>query len=249
MARGSTQKKLSPPANTSYEVGYAKPPEEHRFKAGRSGNPRGRPKGSKNKLPALNEERLKSIILEEAYRSVRVNDGDKQVGVPMAQAIVRSLAVNAAKGNHRAQRLFTELLNATESANKRLHDEWMNVAINYKIEWDRELERRRQVGITNLPEPLPHPDHVIIDIRAGTAIVNGPSTREEKAVWDLWVQRRKDFQEELDELKALRDGPDHEHKEFVAEEIARTETVLAIIDKGLDISILVLDRAVDKVMQ
>jgi hypothetical protein len=33
----------------------------------------------------------------------------------MAQAIVRSLAVNAAKGNQRAQRLFTQLL-STPSA-------------------------------------------------------------------------------------------------------------------------------------
>ncbi len=27
-----------------YEVGYGKPPKEHQFKAGQSGNPRGRPK-------------------------------------------------------------------------------------------------------------------------------------------------------------------------------------------------------------
>jgi hypothetical protein len=43
-----------------YEVGYAKPPVKTRFAPGQSGNPRGRPKGSKNRkgLPSLNEERL-----------------------------------------------------------------------------------------------------------------------------------------------------------------------------------------------
>ncbi len=55
-------------ARPGYEVGYAKPPEGSKFRKGVSGNPRGRPKGSKNKLPALHEERMKAIILEEAYR-------------------------------------------------------------------------------------------------------------------------------------------------------------------------------------
>src|SRR4029078_7462453 len=108
------RQKLLGPASARYDVGYGKPPAETRFKPGQSGNPRGRPKGAKNKLPALNEERLKGIILAEAYRAIRINDGDKQIKVPMAQAIVRAVAVNAVKGQQRAQRLFTELLTSTE---------------------------------------------------------------------------------------------------------------------------------------
>ena len=65
----------------------------------------------------------------------------------MAQAVIRSLAVNAAKGNQRAQRLFTELLTATERDNKRLHDEWLETAIEYKVEWEKELARRQRLGI------------------------------------------------------------------------------------------------------
>ena len=49
-----------------YDVGYGKPPVTTRFKKGKSGNPRGRRKGAKNKLPTLNEERLKSIVIGEA---------------------------------------------------------------------------------------------------------------------------------------------------------------------------------------
>ena len=167
-----------------YEVGYAKPPEGTKFRKGVSGNPRGRPKGAKNKLPALNEERMKNIILEEAYRTITVRDGARNVSVPIARAVLRSLAVNAVKGQHRSQRLFAELLSAVETSNKALHDAWFNTALDYKIAWDEELQRRDRVGITHLPPPLPHPDHIQFDMSRGTVVIRGPKTREEKAVFD-----------------------------------------------------------------
>lgn len=37
-----------PAVRRDYEVGYAKPPKATQFKPGQSGNPRGRPRGSKN---------------------------------------------------------------------------------------------------------------------------------------------------------------------------------------------------------
>lgn len=83
----------------------------------------------------------------------------------MAQAVMRSVAVNAVKGQQRAQRLFAELLTTTERQNRLAYDEWMDVAITYKVEWERELDRRERLGITDLPDPLPHPDHVVIDFR------------------------------------------------------------------------------------
>lgn len=162
-------------ARPGYEIGSAKPPVAARFKPGQSGNPLGRPKGSKNKRHTPNEERMKEIILSEAYRTIAVRDGDSRVNAPMAQAIIRSLAVNAAKGQHRAQRLFADLLASTERE---------RAALDYKIAWERELDRREAFGIRDLAPPLPHPDHVVVDVLNGTVRIAGPATKEEKADWD-----------------------------------------------------------------
>lgn len=218
-----------PPARAGYEVGYARPPKSTRFKPGVSGNPKGRPKGAKNRRPALNEERLKDIILDEAYRTIRVRDGEKSVTVPVAQAVVRSLAVNAAKGQHRAQRLFSQLLAATETANKRLHDEWLDTAITYKVEWERELERRRRLGIDG-PEPLPHPDHIEIDMATGAVLIRGPMTKKEKAEFDMWRERKIEFEDELAECRQeLADNPEHPQRHLIEEEIAQDEKILGYI--------------------
>jgi len=60
--------------DVAYEVGYGKPPKQTRFAAGKSGNPKGRPKGAKNKRPLLNKERLQDIVLDAAYRDITVRD-------------------------------------------------------------------------------------------------------------------------------------------------------------------------------
>lgn len=199
-------------ARPGYEVGYAKPPANTRFKPGQSGNPRGRPKGSKNKRPGLHEERLKDIILDEAYRGICVRDGDRNVTMPMAQAIVRSMALNAAKGQQRARRLFAELLAGTESARRMLNDRWLETAIEYKVGWEMELLRRDRLGITGLPEPLPHPDHVEIDFIKGTAHIFGPNTKEEKAAIDELTANRHVLIGELRDISAAKDATDNPKK-------------------------------------
>lgn len=219
------------PGSGNYTVGYGKPPEENRFQKGQSGNPRGRPKGSRNKskLPALNEERMKSILLEEAYRTIRLNEGNTQVTIPMAQAVIRSLAVNAAKGNQRAQRLFTELLFTTERENKRLHDDFLDAAISYKASWEREFERRQRLGTTG-PEPLPHPDHVIVDIRTGEVAIKGPATPEEKVRWDWMRERKQEYIKEVEELEQLLlDEPDYPYKEQVIADIEHNTKIINMI--------------------
>lgn len=162
---------------------------------------------------------------------ISVRDGQRDVKVPMAQAVIRSLAVNAVKGHQRAQRLFTELLSTTEREQVRQHSEWLDVAITYKIEWERELERRRTLGII-APDPIPHPDQVQINFRTGEISIKGPMTKEEKATFELWRSRKVDFEQELEELRSMLAAGDQEiDPAILRDEIARTERVLKIISK------------------
>ena len=77
----------------SYEVGYCRPPQHTRFKPGHSGNPKGRPKGTKN---------LKTDLMEELAERINVSEGGKPKKLSKQRALVKSLTAKAIKGDARA---------------------------------------------------------------------------------------------------------------------------------------------------
>lgn len=186
------------------EIGYGKPPRASRFKPGRSGNPNGRPKKKPvaSGIPHMNEERMKDIVQEEAYRTISVRDGDKLVEIPIVQAILRGVALSAAKGNAKAQKTFTDLLKAVEEDKKALYDEYLSTCMEYKTNWNRELDRCKRLGIP-APEIIPHPDDIIINMNTGRVEIRGPMTPEDKKVWDELRNRKKDFRKSIAELEGL----------------------------------------------
>jgi hypothetical protein len=190
-----------PVARANYHVGYGKPPESTRFMKGRSGNPAGRPRGARKKRPALNEERLKGIILDEAYRTITINEGEKRISIPIAQAVVRAMAVNAARGQHRSQKLFAELLTTTEAANNTLYREYFGTALDYKKYWENEIRRCKALGL-EAPNPVPHPEDISVDMATGRIVIKGPMTPEEKVSWDHLWDHVDECNREIDALNA-----------------------------------------------
>jgi hypothetical protein len=168
----------------------------------------------------------------------------------MAQSVVRSLAVNAAKGSQRAQRLFTTLITATERERRALRESELEAAVNYKVQWDRELERRRLLGIV-APDPLPHPDDIVIDVADGTVRIKGPATKEEKDLWATWTEQRTIFENDLRELKVYVEDPEATEREEAMQDIAKLTHALEIIRIALDGSrtaLRLLKDISDKVM-
>ena len=154
----------------------------------------------------------------------------------MAQAVMRSLAVTAAKGNTRAQKLFSELLFNTELSKKQADGEWLQAMIEYKAGWEQELERRAFHNIIKLPEPLPHPDDIIVDFRRNTAIIHGPMDKRELAVLDFWITRKNDHEAELQYFAENKSDPEYAaYLDQLERDIAHTKRILEIINTALSL--------------
>lgn len=79
-------------------VGYGRPPVATRFQKGKSGNPKGRPKGRKG---------VGNMILDALHRKVDVREGDRVRSMPKIQAAIEVALNKACKGDLRA---FTKVI-------------------------------------------------------------------------------------------------------------------------------------------
>lgn len=176
---------------SNYQVGYGKPPSHTQFKQGKSGNPTGRPQGSKNKLPKQ-LLKLQDILLNEAYRTVTLQDKSGALQLPVAQAAMRALALKAAQGHIGAQKLFLKSLNAIETEYAQQQQALFEAAFLYKKQMSEQITSRKLQGLTvHEDKLLPHPDHIITDVRTGKVTFIGPVDIQDKKVWDvLWAQKQ-----------------------------------------------------------
>lgn len=92
-------------AEDEYEVGYGKPPKKTRFVKGRSGNPKGRPKGSKD---------FASNVREVLDAKVGVTENGTTSEVTSQKATLLRLREKALNGDARALKMMLDLAKEQE---------------------------------------------------------------------------------------------------------------------------------------
>lgn len=89
-----------------YDIGYRKPPSATQFKAGQSGNPSGRPKGSVNP---------RQMLLRIAKERVTVTERGKQRRITRLELAAKQLWNKAVQGDLRAVDMLMEYMPTDEA--------------------------------------------------------------------------------------------------------------------------------------
>ena len=88
-----------------YAVGYGKPPRHTGFQKGRSGNPKGRPKGSKN---------LATLLAEALDEKVQITEDGKRRRVTKRELVIKQLVNKSAAADLRAIKQLTDIVQGVE---------------------------------------------------------------------------------------------------------------------------------------
>ena len=84
-----------------YEIGYCKPPRGYGFKKGQSGNPCGRPPGSKN---------LTTLLNDELNETVTVTENGRRRKITKREAVIKQLVNKSASAEARSLKILLDLM-------------------------------------------------------------------------------------------------------------------------------------------
>lgn len=169
----------------------------------------------------------------EAYRTVTIREGDQVMELPAIQAVFRAMGVAAMKGNRFVQKTLAEMVTKMEADHHATKFELFSTMFDYKDKWGAEIERCRSLGLPE-PNPIPHPDDVILDPNTGDVKVLGPSTKKQKQQLDHALARRDEAQKLVSEFAArYRRTRDESRKAFWLDEWHHEQKMFDIINDAV----------------
>ena len=167
-----------------YQVGYGKPPEETQFVKGQSGNPKGRPKGAKNKSPLIKPNQFNQIFSQSMQELVANTNDPSELPKPTFVALLDKLKVMALGGDLRALQFLIKTSNQIDQIERERSEKILEKMHDYKVITTAVIRDRKNKGIP-IDDILPHPDHVHLDLRTVEVHLSGPSNKKEKDLWNL----------------------------------------------------------------
>jgi len=123
-----------------YPVGRGRPPKEWQYKPGESGNPSGRPKGSRN---SLNGKKALERVLS---KTVTVTEGDKTRKTTLWEAILLAQAAKAADGHVASMKVLLDLANRLDAFAEPGADVLTPLPADDEAVLERALQRRARAA-------------------------------------------------------------------------------------------------------
>ena len=176
----SARKDHSDVALTASPVGYGRPPRHSQFTKGKSGNPKGRPKGSKN---------FGLVLEDELNTKISINENGKRKSITKREAVAKQIVNKAASGDTKAIPIVLNEARAREKAgigletdpSQRVEDQQVMSGILERI-------RRRPGGSTPAaPQPTASDNLQVEQAQAG-GTADPPEPRRQEEDLPFWLR-------------------------------------------------------------
>ena len=208
---------------------YRDPPKKYRWRPGQSGNPGGRPPGSKNRPKEPSQEDYRKVIVEEGRRLMVISDASGPLTLTTAQAIRRKRGIVALKGSVRAMRDYLESYDKAEKELRREREALLLELGELKIDWHQTVESYRKRGLKP-PKPLIDPDDVTVDPITYEVRFRGPAMAEETARWERY---RDACERWLQQVEEQWDGASRRRRKRILEDRKLVEACLNAVHGAL----------------
>jgi hypothetical protein len=147
------------PPDEEYKVGPGRPPKEHQFKPGQSGNPKGAKRKARSFIPGLKE------LFERAFnQTAKVTQGERARVITMWAAGLQQLSIQFAKGDRHARRdaiWIAEKLGSESLMSKEAFDEIL--AGDRQAILDAYVARQTHRTVSAAPSPVFAPPELLDD--------------------------------------------------------------------------------------